>query len=105
MEKTEDLVVVKGEFDWDDIGTFDSLKLILEPDSKGNIIQGEFMGIDVENSVILNDRPVVALGISDMVVVDTSDCIFLCPSDRAGEIKKIMLELEKHDQLKRLIYF
>ncbi|MFX0086027.1 MAG: mannose-1-phosphate guanylyltransferase [Candidatus Hodarchaeota archaeon] len=105
MEKTAELVVVKGEFAWDDIGTFDSLKLILDPDSNGNIIQGEFLGIDVENSIILNDKPVIALGISDLVVVDTSDCVFICSRDRAGEIKEILVELEKNDQLKRLIYF
>ncbi len=103
MEKTKDLVMVKGEFIWDDIGTFDSLDMILESDSDGNIVQGEFLGIDVKNSVILSDRPIIAMGVSDIVIVDAGDCVFICQKNRAGEIKKIINELENHDQLRKLL--
>ncbi|MFX1537473.1 MAG: mannose-1-phosphate guanylyltransferase, partial [Promethearchaeota archaeon] len=78
MEKTSDLVVVKGDFHWDDIGTWDSLDRILKTDSDGNIVQGDFLGLDVQNSVIFGEKPVVMLGISDIVLIDTQDCVFVC---------------------------
>ncbi|MHA2225637.1 MAG: mannose-1-phosphate guanylyltransferase [Candidatus Hodarchaeales archaeon] len=103
MEKTSDLVVVRGDFLWDDIGTWDSLNHILGSDDDGNIIQGDYMGIDVKNSVIIGDKPIIALGLSDLVVIDTEDCVFICHKDRAGDVKKIIKKLEKHPHLNQLL--
>ncbi|MHA2243685.1 MAG: mannose-1-phosphate guanylyltransferase [Candidatus Hodarchaeales archaeon] len=102
MEKTSDLVVVKGDFPWDDIGTWDSLDRILDPDSEGNVIQADYLGIDVENTVIFGEKPIIALGISDIVVVDTQDCIFICHKNRAKDIKKIIAKLSNHPRFKFL---
>ncbi len=105
MEKTTDLVVVRGDFQWDDIGTWDSLDRILESDSDGNIIQGDFMGINVQNSIIFGEKPIIALGISDIVVIDTEDCVFVCHKDGARKIKKIIEKLDKHPRLNQLLVF
>ena len=106
MEKTSDLVVVKGEFHWDDIGTWDSLDRILKTDSNGNIIQGEkFLGLDVQNSVIFGEKPIVMLGISDIVLIDTQDCVFVCHRTRAREIKRITKKLTKDPNLKHLLVY
>ncbi len=105
MEKTKDLVVVEGEFAWDDIGTFNSLDLILRSDDRGNVILSEFLGVEVENTVIFSEKPVIAYGVSDIVVVETSDCIFICHKEKTGEIKNIIAKLEKDDNLKRLLTF
>lgn len=105
MEKTSDLVVVMGDFYWDDIGTWDSLDRILDTDSKGNIIQGDFLGIDVKNSVIFGEKPIVIFGISNIVVIDTEDCVFICHREKARDIKRVIKKLSKHPQLKRLLEF
>lgn len=105
IEKTSDLVVVRGDFYWDDIGTWDSLDRILEPDSDGNIIQGDFLGINVQNSVIFGEKPIVGLGISDLVVINTEDCVFVCHKNRARDVKKIIERLEEHPQLGQLLVF
>lgn len=105
MEKTTDLVVVKGDFQWDDIGTWDSLELILKPDSKGNIVQGEFFGVDVQNSVIFGEKPIIAYGISNLVLIESDDCIFISHRNKAKDVKKILTELEKSATLKRLVVY
>jgi mannose-1-phosphate guanylyltransferase len=105
MEKTKDLVVVEGDFAWDDIGTFNSLGLVLGSDDSGNVILSEFLGVEVENAVIFGQKPVIAYGVSDIVVVETSDCIFICRKEKAGDIKNILSKLEKDDNLKRLLTF
>ncbi|MFX1515626.1 MAG: mannose-1-phosphate guanylyltransferase [Promethearchaeota archaeon] len=102
MEKTSDLVVVKGDFHWDDIGTWDSLDRILEPDSNGNVIQGKFLGLNVENCVVFGEKPVITLGISDIVVVNTEDCVFVCHKKRARDIKLITEKLTKDPNLNYL---
>lgn len=103
MEKTSDLVVVKGDFAWDDIGAWDSLDRILEPDSDGNIIQGDYLGIDVENAVIFGEKPIIALGISDIIVIDTEDCVFICHKNRARDVKKIIAKLTNDPHFKFLL--
>jgi mannose-1-phosphate guanylyltransferase len=105
MEKTPDLVVIRGDFIWDDIGTWDSLDRILESDPEGNIIQGEFMGIDVKDSIIFSEKPIVAFGVSNMVLIDTQDCTFVCHKNKAQNIKQIIKEIEDHPRLKRLLNF
>ncbi|MHA2093842.1 MAG: mannose-1-phosphate guanylyltransferase [Candidatus Hodarchaeales archaeon] len=105
MEKTSDLIVVEGDFEWDDIGTWDSLDRIMKRDAAGNIIQAEFFGIEVENSIIFGEKPVIGLGIRDLVVIDTPDCVFICTKEKAADIKKITTELEKHPSLHKLLEY
>ena len=105
MEKTDDLVVVKGDFDWDDIGTWDSLDRIFELDDDGNIIQSDFLGIETKNNIIYGEKPIIGFGIQNLVIIDTKDCLFICPKKRAPEIKKIIKELEENPDLKLLLNY
>ncbi|PWI48916.1 mannose-1-phosphate guanylyltransferase [Candidatus Heimdallarchaeota archaeon B3_Heim] len=105
MEKSSDLVVVKGDFEWDDIGTWDSLDRIMDRDNEGNIIQSDFLGVDVKNSIIFGEKPIVGLGIEDLVIIDTNDCIFVCKKGRAHEIKKIITKLEEHPTMNKLLNY
>lgn len=105
MEKTDDLMVVRGDFLWDDIGTWDSLDRIILPDHSGNIVKGQFMGINVKNSVIFGKKPIVAFGVSDLVIIETDDCIFVCHKEKAREIKVVCEALENHSQLSTLLKY
>jgi mannose-1-phosphate guanylyltransferase len=96
---------VKGNFKWDDIGTWDSLDRIMEKDEEGNIIQSEFLGIDVKNSIIFGGKPIIGLGIENLVVIDTEDCIFVSNKDRAEEIKAIVSKLGAHPSLNSLLNY
>ncbi|MHA2054413.1 MAG: mannose-1-phosphate guanylyltransferase [Candidatus Hodarchaeales archaeon] len=105
MEKTEDLVVVKGDFDWDDIGTWDSLDRILDQDENGNIIQSEFLGIETKNNIIYGEKPIIGFGIKNLVVIDTNDCTFICPKSKAPEIKQLIRKLEENPDLRYLLNY
>lgn len=105
IEKTDDLVVVRGDFVWDDIGTWDSLDRIMMPDPRGNIVNGQFMGIDVKNSIIFGEKPIVVFGVSDVVVIETNDCVFVCHKDKAHEIKVVTKALENHAHLHTLLNY
>ncbi|MFW9777480.1 MAG: mannose-1-phosphate guanylyltransferase [Candidatus Heimdallarchaeota archaeon] len=105
IEKTNDLVVVRGDFIWDDIGTWDSLGRIISPDKNGNIVKGEFLGIDVRNSVIFGEKPIVAFGISDIVLIETDDCIFMCPKDKARDIKVVFESLAGTTKFQSLLNY
>lgn len=96
LEKAKDVVVIAANFSWSDIGSWRSFAEILEPDKDGNIIKGKVVDIGSQNSIIFGcDRVVGAIGLKDMILVDTPDATLVCPKDRAQEVKEIVDVLKK----------
>lgn len=96
MEQSKDVVVVPGEFGWNDVGSFDMLKVMHEEDSDGNVVVGDCINIDTRNSVVYSSGKLVAtLGLDNIVVVQTDDCIMVCSKDRVQEVKKIVDRLKE----------
>ncbi|MEV6346970.1 sugar phosphate nucleotidyltransferase [Actinoplanes sp. NPDC051851] len=97
---------VPGDFGWNDVGDFHTLGEVLTADPSGNVVVGQ--SGDVERpAVVLRDagglvvvpssgRLVAALGVSDLIIVDTPDAVLVCPRERAQEVKHLV------DQLKEL---
>ena len=97
MERSDEVVVVPGDFGWNDVGSWDALGSIYEPDENRNIIKGEQIGIDTEGSIIYSDkRLITTIGIKDLIIVETSDAVLVCPKDRSQDVKKIVERLKIH---------
>lgn len=96
MERVEEVVVIPGDFGWNDVGCWDSLGCVFPPDEKGNITRGDFVEIETKNSIIYsNGRLVAAVGLEDMIVVETSDALLVCPKRNAQDVKKVVDMLKK----------
>jgi mannose-1-phosphate guanylyltransferase/mannose-6-phosphate isomerase len=95
MEKTDRAAVVAGDFRWSDIGSWDALFDITPRDAAGNIVQGPVVTIDSKDCVIHSDgRLVTAIGLKDMVVVNTSDAVMVVPRARSQEVKQLVDKLK-----------
>jgi mannose-1-phosphate guanylyltransferase len=95
MEKSGNIIVAKAIFEWDDIGSFDSLDRVRQADEDGNIVTGNVTMIDCRNSNVLNHSSInnikfTALGMEGIVAVITDDAILVCPKDRVQEVKKLV---------------
>lgn len=91
LENSKDVYVVKGSFDWDDIGSIEALSKTMELDADGNAIRGKHLGVETCNSVIVGeDKLIATMGIDSLIVVSTPDVIFVCPKDKAQDIKTIV---------------
>lgn len=102
LEKTRDLAVVPAEFGWDDLGSWGSLERLLPKDRDGNVVQGDFMGVETKNCIVFSPKKAVAaLGVSDLIIVETDDALMVCAKEKAQEIKKIIEKLkeEKREEL------
>jgi mannose-1-phosphate guanylyltransferase len=96
MERSDEVVVIPGDFGWNDVGCWDSLGSVFPPDEKGNITMGDFVDIETRNSIIYyNSRFVAAVGLEDMIVVETSDALLVCPKEKAQDVKKVVEHLKK----------
>lgn len=96
MEQSDEVMVVPGEFGWNDVASFDMLKVMHDEDAENNIVVGNCVNIDTKNSVVYSSsgRLVTTLGLDNIVVVETVDSIMVCSKDRVQDVKKIVDELK-----------
>ncbi|MEU4624227.1 sugar phosphate nucleotidyltransferase [Actinoplanes sp. NPDC023801] len=99
---------VPGDFGWNDVGDFHTLGEVLTADQAGNVVVGpenaaerpavllrETQGLVVVPS---SGRLVAAMGVRDLVIVDTPDAVLVCPRDRAQEVKQLVDHLKELGQ-------
>ncbi|MED4600671.1 hypothetical protein P9314_08140 [Paenibacillus validus] len=91
LERCDEVVVLSGNFGWNDIGSWDALGAIFPPDEFGNIVKANYMGIDTRNSIIYgNGRLITTIGIDGLIIADTEDALLICPRDKAQSVKEIV---------------
>jgi len=95
---------VPGDFGWNDVGDFHTLGEVLAADPSGNVVVGS--DARAQNGVLLREteslvvvpnsgRLVAALGVRDLIIVDTPDAVLICPRERAQEVKHLVDELKE----------
>lgn len=103
MERSDDVVVVPGEFGWNDVGSWDVLGAIYDTDEQGNIKRGETITINTENSVVYSeDKLIATVGIKDLIVVSTEDSVMVCRKENAQDVKLIVEKLKEEGKKKYL---
>ncbi|MEV6633935.1 mannose-1-phosphate guanylyltransferase [Actinoplanes sp. NPDC051470] len=99
---------VPGDFGWNDVGDFHTLGEVLAADTNGNVVLGKESlakpGVllrETQGLVVVpnSGRLVAALGVTDLIIVDTPDVVLVCPRDRAQEVKHIVDELKELGEL------
>lgn len=96
LEKTDRLLLVPATFDWADIGSWAELGDRIRADAAGNSVEGEAVLIDTSDSLVFGDRRLVAaIGLEDMIIVDTEDAVLVCPRSRAQDVRKVVEALKR----------
>ncbi len=96
LERSDAVYMVPATFSWDDIGTWTALGRILPKDQNGNAVVGRLVGRDTHGCVVYGTtRPIVAIGLRNLVVVDTPEGVLVCPTDRAQEVKEAVRTLRE----------
>jgi mannose-1-phosphate guanylyltransferase len=89
--------VVASEFDWSDVGSWQTAWELAEKDAAGNAIPEGAIAIESANNLVsINGRKVVALvGVSDLVVVETGDALLIIPRHRCQDVRAVVDALKK----------
>ncbi|MFI4972631.1 MAG: mannose-1-phosphate guanylyltransferase, partial [Hyphomicrobiales bacterium] len=96
MEKTDRLLLVPAEFDWADIGNWAELGDRVRADAHGNSVEGESVLVDTTGTLVFGGRRLVAaIGLEDMIIVDTDDALLVCPRSRAQDVRKVVEALRR----------
>lgn len=98
MERAKDVLMLEGDFGWNDVGSFDAFDQIHESDKAGNIVLANACVIESNDNVLYSTEEghlVATLGVDDLVITHTKDVTLICAKNRAQDIKKFVEELEK----------
>ncbi|MDM8525602.1 mannose-1-phosphate guanylyltransferase/mannose-6-phosphate isomerase [Desulfococcaceae bacterium HSG8] len=95
MEKTKNGAMVPMQAGWNDLGSWDALWQVGEKDENENVIQGDVLTHDVNNSFLhANARLLAAVGLENHIVVETSDAVLISPRNRVQEVKSLVDKLK-----------
>jgi mannose-1-phosphate guanylyltransferase len=96
MEKSKHVYVIKGNFVWSDLGSWDEVYRIKSKDKFNNVTNAESFVKDSKNNLVMSTKGFVGLiGVEDLIVINTKDGLLICKKGRSQEVKEII------DYLKR----
>ncbi|HEX9508115.1 MAG TPA: mannose-1-phosphate guanylyltransferase, partial [Myxococcales bacterium] len=91
MEKANNIAVVPGDFGWSDIGSLLALGEARKADRDGNIVLGETLQLDCKNSILVSNRRLIAaVGLSDLIVVESADAVLVIPKARSQDVRRVV---------------
>ncbi|MBS3788141.1 mannose-1-phosphate guanylyltransferase [Candidatus Bipolaricaulota bacterium] len=100
MERAEERAVIPASVNWSDLGDWPSFQKLLESDDQGNKVQGKIICEKSQNNIVFNEtkKPVVTLGLTDTVVVNTPESLLVMNKDNAQEVKRIARKMEEKEE-------
>src|SRR5690606_10359783 len=99
MERTEDAAVVAARFEWNDVGSWRSLWTLGEKDAAGNSQLGDVILEDASGCYVrAESRLVAALGVENLVIVETGDAVLVAHKDKAEDVKGVVEQLKARDR-------
>ncbi|KKR89144.1 MAG: Mannose-1-phosphate guanylyltransferase/mannose-6-phosphate isomerase [Candidatus Wolfebacteria bacterium GW2011_GWA1_44_24] len=99
LEKSKKIKAISANFKWQDVGSWKSLYGLLPKDSNQNVIGENIFGVDCQKCLIYGTqrRIVAAVGLKDLIVVDTEDAVLVAHREKSGEIKNILEQIKANN--------
>jgi mannose-1-phosphate guanylyltransferase len=98
MERSSNVVVIPADFGWSDIGSWNAVSNLVEPDENNNRASGEAIFIGSKNTFVQSeDRLVAAVGLDNLMIIDTPDALLVANPDHAQDVKKVVAQLKKQN--------
>ncbi len=97
MESYKNVVMIEAPFPWDDVGSWQALARLHQPDADGNTVVGSHVGIDTKGSII-HAQPghtIVTIDVDDLIVVQTADATLVAPKNAEERVREAVKALEE----------
>jgi mannose-1-phosphate guanylyltransferase len=94
LERSSRVLVLAGDFGWDDVGTWGALRRVRPADAAGNASSGDVHAVEASGNVVLAEgHSVVLFGVSDLVVVSRAGLTLVTTVDRSADLKSLVERL------------
>ena len=91
MERSARVLVLPGDFGWDDVGTWAALKRVRACDENGNALSGRVHALEASDNVVHADGTAVVLyGVRDLVIVSRGGLTLVTTTERAADLKQLI---------------
>jgi mannose-1-phosphate guanylyltransferase len=103
-EKADNLVLIPGDFGWNDVGDWKVVYDLGKKDLSGNVTIGDeketrTLAVNAHKNLIHTDGRLVAIcGIDDLVIIDTEEILMICPKNRSQDVKKLVERLKEENK-------
>ena len=100
MERADNTAVVASDFGWSDIGSWKAISELYESGEGGNRIKGKAVMVGSTDCFVQSEgRIVAAVGVKDLVIVDTGDAVLVADRNQAQDVKEVVAQLSdlKHE--------
>jgi mannose-1-phosphate guanylyltransferase len=96
LEHARNCVVLDAEpFGWNDVGSWDQWAEKFDVDGNSNLLQGDVLALDCSGCVVrANDRHIAAVGLKDVVIVDSGDALLVVSRDHVQDVRRVVAELK-----------
>jgi len=97
MEVAEQVCVISADFEWNDVGSWEAVYKISPKDEQGNALNcGQAITLDAANNYFYTNKKMVsAIGIENLVVVETEDTLLICKKDESQRVKDLVETLKR----------
>ena len=105
LEKSNKILMIEGNFFWDDIGNWLAMERIFNKDSSGNIKIGDSLLLDSRNLIIWGRKGklIATFGVKGLIIVDTDDALIVIDKSKAQDIKEMLKKLREKESLKKFL--
>ncbi len=95
MEKSEHVLVVEAQFEWDDVGSWQAVARYFSKDAEGNAANCEVTALNAGENIVFDESggTVALLGVNNLIVVRTRDAVLVCHRHHAEKIKNLVAKL------------
>jgi mannose-1-phosphate guanylyltransferase len=96
LERSDRVLVLPGDFAWDDVGTWGALQRVRPPDGSGNASSGRTYAVAASGNVVHSEGPTVVLyGVQDLVVVAQDGLVMVTTVERSADLKTLIDRLPR----------
>jgi len=97
MERAREVLMIEAPFDWDDVGSWQSLARLRGTDEAGNTIAAKHLGVETTGSIIRGseDHLIATVGLADCIVVHTPDATLVANKHDEEAVRKVVEELKR----------
>ena len=96
MEHAKNIVMARGSFGWDDVGSWPSISSHFSADLAGNVVVGTCEPMEAKNNIVISENRLTALiGVSGLVVVQSENATLVCRKERSEDVKKLLRRISE----------
>jgi mannose-1-phosphate guanylyltransferase len=98
MEKSDKVFLVKGQFSWSDVGSWEAVYELSEKDGDGNVKVGTvYTDMALDSYIYSPDKLTAVIGLDNVIVINCNDALLICKRDKAQDVKNVIdyLKLNK----------